>query len=125
MLSRKRTNSFTSTSNESSPRSTHRDYYDGEYNKMWEDVKKMKLGSTVAYVPNNQMGYKRYRVVKKKGKKTLKLIEDYEGSHQSRSESSIESVNSHESESSMQSRGSKRRKVGGGKKQKSRRKRNN
>jgi len=109
MLSRKRTNSFTSTSNESSPRSTHRDYYDGEYNKMWEDVKKMKLGSTVAYAPNNQMGYKRYRVVKKKGKKTLKLIEDYEGSiHQSRSESSIESVNSHESESSMQS---KRRKV--------------
>ena len=69
MPSRKRTNSFTSSSNESSPSSViHREY--NEYNKMWKDAKKMKLGSTVAYVPNNQMGYKRYLVIKKMGKKT-------------------------------------------------------
>jgi hypothetical protein len=61
--------------------SSHHDYYDGDFDKMWKDVEKWKVGSTVAYTPNNQMGYRRYRVIINNGKKTLKLIETYDGLH--------------------------------------------
>jgi len=52
---------------------------DNVYDKL-EDPN-VDVGDTISYIPDNQMGYKKYKVVNNLGKKKLKFIGDLEGSY--------------------------------------------
>ena len=40
--------------------------------------KDVDVGDTIEYIPNNQQGYKKYKVINELGKKGLKLINSYD-----------------------------------------------
>lgn len=43
------------------------------------DIELYSVGDIIQYMPNNQLGYLKYRVVLKNNKKTLEIIEDIYG----------------------------------------------
>lgn len=57
----------------------HYDYFEGEEDKIDLILQKGKVGDTVTYIKNNQMGVLYYKIEKDGVKKELKLIGDYDG----------------------------------------------
>ena len=56
--------------------------YEGERNTVWSELKinsNIVVGDTIEYITNNQLGYKKYKVISdENGKKGLKLIDSYD-----------------------------------------------
>ena len=56
--------------------------YQGERNTVWSELKinsNIVVGDTIEYISNNQLGYKKYKVIlDENGKKSLKLIDSYD-----------------------------------------------
>ena len=56
--------------------------YEGERNTVWSELKinsNIVVGVTIEYITNNQLGYKKYKVISdENGKKGLKLIDSYD-----------------------------------------------
>jgi hypothetical protein len=56
--------------------------YEGETNTIWSELKinsNIVVGDTIEYITNNQLGYKKYKVISdENGKKGLKLIDSYD-----------------------------------------------
>ena len=56
--------------------------YEGERNTVWSELKinsNIIVGDTIEYITNNQLGYKKYKVISdENGKKGLKLIDSYD-----------------------------------------------
>jgi hypothetical protein len=56
--------------------------YEGERNTIWSELKinsNIVVGDTIEYITNNQLGYKKYKVISdENGKKGLKLIDSYD-----------------------------------------------
>jgi hypothetical protein len=53
--------------------------YEGDvsvYEKLQD--KNVDVGDTIEYIPNNQQGYMKYKVINELGKKGIKLIESYD-----------------------------------------------
>ena len=49
--------------------------YEDDYNQLY-NIEVYKVGDIIEYIPNNQLGYLKYRVVLKNNEKTLEIMED-------------------------------------------------
>jgi len=73
---------------------------------------KINEGDTITYQANNQMGYEKYKVVlNEKGKKALKLIDNYDMQMDSLSETATPSPRSRSSSRTSSKKGGKTRKT--------------
>ncbi len=52
--------------------------YEDDYNRLY-NIELYKVDDIIEYIPNNQLGYLKYRVVLKNNEKSLELLEDIYG----------------------------------------------
>jgi hypothetical protein len=52
--------------------------YEDDYNQLY-NIEVYQVGDIIEYIPNNQLGYLKYRVVLKNNEKTLEILEDIYG----------------------------------------------
>jgi hypothetical protein len=59
--------------------------YESDGNTVLKELEtndKINVGDTIEYISNNQLGYEKYRVIDKDGKKDIELIADYDGEYE-------------------------------------------
>ena len=57
---------------------TYHILYEDQYERLY-DMELYDVGDSIVYIPNNQLGYMKYKVIVKDGKKELEAKEDING----------------------------------------------